>query len=36
VFVDQGDGTYENFLAKTAGHYDRVPVQQAITLTKAQ
>jgi hypothetical protein len=36
MFVDQGDGTFENFHAKSAAHYDRVPLQQAITPTKEQ
>jgi len=31
-----GDGTYRNFLDNSAAHYDRVPVQQAITPTKEQ
>ncbi|KAI9440917.1 NADP-dependent oxidoreductase domain-containing protein [Lactarius indigo] len=31
-----GDGTFENFLARSAGHYDRVPFSQAITPTKQQ
>jgi aryl-alcohol dehydrogenase-like predicted oxidoreductase len=29
-----GDGTYDNFLLQSAGHSDRVPLQQAITPTK--
>jgi hypothetical protein len=33
VFVDQGDGTDQPFLTKSSAHYDRVPVQQAITPT---
>ncbi|KAF8264442.1 Aldo/keto reductase [Lactarius quietus] len=31
-----GNGTDANFLDKSAAHYDRVPVQQAITPTKEQ
>jgi aryl-alcohol dehydrogenase-like predicted oxidoreductase len=31
-----GDGTYENYLAESAGHYDRVPLSQPITPTKQQ
>jgi hypothetical protein len=36
IFVDQGDGTYDNFLAKSVAHYDRIPVQQAITPAKQE
>ncbi|KAN0132722.1 Aldo/keto reductase [Lactarius tabidus] len=31
-----GDGTYDNFLAKSVAHYDRIPVQQAITPAKQE
>ena len=34
IFVDQGDGTYDNYYAQSAGHYDRVPFPQPITQTK--
>ncbi len=34
VFVDQGNGTHENFIAQSTAHCDRVPLQQAITPTK--
>ena len=34
VFVNQGNGTSGNFLAQSAGHYDRFPLQQEITPTK--
>ncbi|KAI9453099.1 NADP-dependent oxidoreductase domain-containing protein [Lactarius psammicola] len=31
-----GDGTRENYVSQCTAHYDRVPVQQAITPTKQQ
>lgn len=36
VFVEQGNGTYDNYYAQSAGHCDRVPFPQSITLMKKQ
>ena len=36
MLVNQGDGTYDNFLARSVAHYDRIPMQQAIIPAKQQ